>query len=512
MDTTHQDYPYLYFTAVNRGVNPYLMQDNELWDSVNFWTERTMGAKKVRPGFTPFLNNPDSLPVKGLFYVKFPNGYVRLARVSGKTVYAVDPTTASTWGSSILTPITSNFVRPDFTILAAKGHIVDQISDTESHYIEWTDSAGTDTMTDTTYTSSTDTVVPYKGKVITTYHQRVYVGSPYYSPNVYKSRLSWSTIEYANWGSSPASPWTQDVTGIDITSANWRDIDQDYNGNIIKLTNINDRINIYKENQIYRYNESQVFSIFGMSPILGTIATVAETEEDYWLTDEGFFKTDGNTITPVSDGWYPIIKQIFANGLTPSKFVSAGANFLYFCYLGNITYDGQTISNAMFVYSTKFAEMSLWSLGFDVSSIGTYVNSSEDKIVVFGDTSGKTYYLDYSANDDAGTPITAYLRTKYFFFDSVTKENNIDKVHALATEGSEMNLQADPDFSGQYNDLLEISDVHSKTMKDMSDFGQFYTMSFRVSWNGKGNRPEFYGIVPGIIQSSVRMPSRGRGK
>src|SRR5690348_17040377 len=104
-----KEHPYLFFTNVNRGVSPYLMKDEELWDSINFWTEFTMGAKKVRPGLTPFLNNPDNMPVKGLFFLKFPNQKVRLARVSGKTIYAVDPTAVTTWGSGILTPIASNF-------------------------------------------------------------------------------------------------------------------------------------------------------------------------------------------------------------------------------------------------------------------------------------------------------------------------------------------------------------------------------------------------------------------
>jgi len=177
-----KSYPLMYFTSVNRRTNPFIMKDDELWDAVNFWTDRKIGEKKVRPGLTLFLNQVDSSPVKGFAYVKFQNTYKRLARFSANKIYAIDPDSASEWGTADHTLASGNFNKPDYTVLAAKVHVVDRISDSNSPYIHWTNSAGTDSFTETNDVSGADLVVPYSGSTITTLNKNDYDSSkcPFY--------------------------------------------------------------------------------------------------------------------------------------------------------------------------------------------------------------------------------------------------------------------------------------------------------------------------------------------
>lgn len=492
------EFPVMYIGNVNRRVNPYAMQDSELWDEVNWWTERTIGAKKVRPGLTRLFNQVDSNPVKGLFYVKFPGGSKRLVRLSGKSIYAIDPNSASTWGSAKITLTASGqWKRPDYTILAGKIHIVDKVTSNDFHYVEGNAS---DSYSDTNYVAGTpDVELPYKAATVAQFHRRIYVADPYDGSNEFASMLSWSSIDYLDKGSGATpNPWVTETTLIDVTYSSNREIDEDYNGNIFKLTNINDRLNIYKDEAIYRYNESQVFMLFGMSPIPGSVSTMKETLEDYFLTNEGFFKTDGNTITPLGQGWYDQIRQIFSNGIDLTKVCSGARNFLYFCFVGDVSYDGQTITNACFVYNIYTDELSLWSLGYQITSFGYYVNTSGDNVIVMGDVNGYVYELDYSANDDEGIPIKASFQTKYFYYDDPKNDNQLSSLHGFSIKGSEVEVYVDRDFSKNFQPYLTIDDRVVRSKKDLNEIGRFKSISYRFMWNGKGDRPEVYGFIPKI--------------
>lgn len=496
-------YPMMYFTSVNRRTSPYLMKDDELWDAVNFWTERRIGEKRARPGLTLFLDRVDTSAVKGFAYVKFQNTYKRLARFSGNKIYAIDPDSATSWGAADHTLASGNFNKPDYTTLAAKVHIVDRISDTNSPYIHWTNSAGSDSFTETNDVSGGDLVVPYSGATITTFHRRVYNGNVWdRATNIYRSRISWSSIDYVNNGSDPASPYVTDDT--DITTANFRNIDLDYKGTILKLTNINDRLNIYKEEGIYRYNESSVFELFGLSPIAGSIATMQETKEDFFFTNEGFFKTDGQTTTPIGDGWYPIIKEILENGITASKIHSYAVNFLYFCYMGDVTYEGKTLANACFVYNAFYDEMNLFSFNPDITAIGHYVNSSMEKVIIMGDSNGYTYKFDYTADTDNGVENQAYFQTKHYFFDSPHLKDLLSGLHSFANKGSGMKVSIIKDFGDNPINVGDVEKFFGDDKMDTNRLGYFKTISFKFYWSGKGKRPSLYGILPLIQQTSER--------
>lgn len=495
--------PHMVFGSVNRRTNPYLMKDDDLWDSLNFWTENKIGEKKARPGLTAILNNPDSSAVKGFAYVKFPNGYKRLARFSSNKIYAIDPDSATTWGTADHTLAAGNFVRPEYAVLSGKAHIVDRITTTNSPYIHWTNSAGTDSFTETNYVSSGNLVTPYSGSHIVPFHRRIFTGDVWdRSTNIYGSRISWSTIDYVDALSSPASPWS--IDDEDVSTANFRNVDIDYRGKIIKLTNINDRLNIYKEEGIYRYNESQMFDIFGLSPLEGTITTMDETKQDFFLTNEGFFKTDGKQTQAVGDGWYPYIKEMFANGIDTTKFHSYAVNFLYFCYMGNVSYAGKTIANACFVYNAYYDELSLWSFAKNITAIGHYVNSSKEKVIIMGDTNGVTYKLDYTASSDAGSVYGGFFRSKYFHYDDPKMQDLITELAGFGLPSSSIKILLDRDFMNEPKEVGEIRDYCNIMKIDPNKFGFFRTLAYQFSWDGTGARPSVYGIMPTLQVTSER--------
>jgi len=479
-------YPYFYWGKVNRVTNPYLMKDEELYDLVNFYTTE-LGSKKVRPGLTPYLNQADTSKVVHLSYSKLADAGKKLLRFSGNKVYAVDPTSASSWGSSIYTN-SVNWDRPESVAFASKVHIVDQHT-SSGQYLEYNGSS----ITERTTTSGTDTVVPYKGKTIVVYHGRVYVANSYYS-QFYRSYVSFSSVDYVDKGTSPSSPWT--TLSDDPASANYFPVDIDYKGSILKLTNINDRLNIYKEEGVYRFNEESLFAVFGVAPIDNTISTMEETREDYFLTSEGFYKSDGNTVSPVGEGWYLIIKEILKNGIDTSKVFSGSANYNYYCYLGNVTYDGQTLANACFVYNARYDEMWLWSFGQELSCFGYYIDNNGRKVTLFGSASGKVYKLDEDATTDDGTPIFAYFRSKYYYFDDLTLWNYLSEIYPYTRQNtSGVKILVDRDFQNDYQELNVDFDRKDSSKIDYDSIGRFKSLSIKVAYDGKGKQPVIDGFV-----------------
>ena len=510
--TEDKKYPYFYFTTVNRRVDPYDVKDQELYDSVNWWTEYQAGGKRVRPGYTPFMDRIDNNPVTGFAFIRFPNGYNRLARISGPSIYTIDPNVAATWGAPTKT-IADTFVAPDSTILQAICHIVTQVSLTNSHYLEWINVAGVDSITDTNYLSGGgDVVVPYRARCCQEYHRRVYVGSPYDASGLYGSNIDWSSIDYVNNVSGgAATPWSEVLD--DVSTANLTPIDSDYKGSIRKLTTVNDMLAIYKQGGVYLFNESSIRPFFGLSPYQGSIANMDENQTDYFFTNEGFFSNNGQAVNPVGEGWYPIIKQILANGIDMTKIRSLAINFLYFCFMGNVTYDGNTINNAMWVYNAYFDELSLWSMGHQITALGSYVDLFGNKQVVMGDVNGFTYKLDYSANDDAGIAIQASMKSKYFFFDEPDKQDQLSEVYGFTDPfGGELELSFDQDFNGEYKfPWMSMMGFKTKQKRDPSYVGGFNMLSFKVYWNGRGTRPGFYGIILNIKQDSERIQGKKGG-
>ena len=79
-------------------VNPFQQQDFECNLLLNFYS-RKYGSKKVRYGYTKFLDNPDNSPVRNLFFYNFPTS-LGLIRVSGEKTY-VTTSQQGTWGPNI---------------------------------------------------------------------------------------------------------------------------------------------------------------------------------------------------------------------------------------------------------------------------------------------------------------------------------------------------------------------------------------------------------------------------
>jgi hypothetical protein len=505
--STDKKYPYMFFTQVNRRVNPYSMQDFELFDSVNWWTERRVGAKKVRPGYKVVFDNPDSQPVKGLFYEKFPNGTRRLVRVSGKYIYAIDPLVATSFGSAKLTLSSGHaFVRPEAAVLNNLIHIVSKVSSTEFHYVE---GGPTDTYTDTNYTSGTDPVVPYKALTCVMYHRRIYTADNY-DTSEYSSFFSYSTVDYVNDGTSPASPWSSQAVAVDPSWAYNTPVDKDSAGQILKLTSINDKLQIYKEHGIYMYtdNPPTIFNIFGLGAIQGSIATMQNTKQDYFLTNEGFFVSDGNSVKQVGEGWYDHIKQMFQNTsvvLDPTQIHSFSVGFLYFCYLGTVGYDGRILQNACFVFNAYYNEMYLFNFGHHITCFGSYPTATQDDAILLGDVNGNVYQFDFTdtTNSDATVPISAWFDSKYYYFDAPETKNQLQAVYSYGTLGSEVTLMVDKDYRREYKySASDVVKFGSKAGVDPSDVGFFKCLSIRFQWNGAGVRPEVWGAEPDVVQKS----------
>jgi len=86
------------FDGIQRDVSPLLAKKSDLLNCENWYTRR-YGAKKVRFGYTQFLDNVDSSPVRELIFYRLPS-YQGVLRISGSKTYNW-PLSGAGWGSSV---------------------------------------------------------------------------------------------------------------------------------------------------------------------------------------------------------------------------------------------------------------------------------------------------------------------------------------------------------------------------------------------------------------------------
>jgi len=87
--------------GLNHRINPFILREGECLQLLNLQTQ-PIGAKTTRPGYTTFLNNPDSKEVKTLISFDGETGVRSQLRFSGGKYYRHDThSTSLTWGTGV---------------------------------------------------------------------------------------------------------------------------------------------------------------------------------------------------------------------------------------------------------------------------------------------------------------------------------------------------------------------------------------------------------------------------
>jgi len=364
--------------GVNTFVNPLIKNNSDLIRAVNVDSE-PFGAKSKRTGYITYLGTADNSQVNTLFdWTKNDGTTQYLYRASGTKLYY------STQGTGAWT------VCGNGTITSG-GHVAHAVL---NNTLMIADGVGSTRYT-TTGTSFTNGTLAPVATSLAQYQNRIYAAGT-------SSTLFYSTTSDAtNWNTSG----TSDSSSLDIPGA----------GKLSKIFTVADRLVATKNSGLmYRWDG---YSLVDTATRLGPSSpySVAESEGYYmWVNRLGHFGYGGNKPQLLSNA---VQKQFYNNsgsgvvGTTFNTMPATVHRYDYLATLGTVTDDftGETINNAILKYSFQKNQYLNWQFANVPTAYHSYVDTSGNQQLIFGDSTGQCYKLSGTATTDNGNAIESVM-------------------------------------------------------------------------------------------------------
>lgn len=535
-------------SAINKDVNPFMAKTSELTYVKNFYS-RIYGAKKVRFGYGKLLDNPDESAVKSL--IPYDLGDKKgLLRYSDKKLYNADMSdgqdwlTTTSWGSMIK-EFSEDSPLPYATLMGTSLFL--HIGNKTDGYYTWDG---------TTFKRQRGTYVP-SPTALASWNSRIFADVN--ELTLAQSAISFDLNGYSVTGTASVVNGDATVTGANtlfnadlttitslliegvsyriasITDNTHLELDIPYagasasgltlktsysadpfflnsndpagggtspmtagrDGKIIKITSSSDRINIYKQYGVYRYNGQSFFRM----PFTGHILDVCTSKDDidYIFTSQGIYKNNGSSIEPADMGINTIILDTFRDiGVQLPKSVSVG-NYTVF-YVGTIKVGRDTIQNAAFVHHERWDIWDIWEMGHAMTCFGYYDDpNTNERIMVSGDANGNTYKWGEEYSSDDGEPINYDMRTHYNVFEDPYRDKIADRYSLAVDNWNGATIQFATDFKDDYYGKEQGASVGYLTKDYFNEkIRTFQALAIRVFGSTTSNRPEVHGYSVGF--------------
>ena len=453
--------------GMHRNVSIFSVLKGE-WKKIVNWDIDKKGCLTKRKGYEPRLNAPDNSEILSL--IPFEVGSVRkliMINASGN-LYVADPATDSTWGTAILTGLNTS-ARWTATVLH--------------------DSAGTGYMIlgngyQVYKTSDATTFSAVSGAPLAKYwcsfQERVFAaGVP-----ADKDVLHWCSIgDLTNWSA---------VSPSDSSSLN---IDKHSGGVIRAIRTINDRVVIWKQDRMKRYDEEYLRTLRASNGVDAPYS-ISEVDGMAFSLDRNAIRLyDGNSPIEISEKIKDLIDGIDFSDANKERICGKVFKEKYFLATGDINdEDGNTIANAWIVYDYNKNAFWLYSLEKKATAMTKLMCSDGVERLYFGSTNGQIYQM-FSGDTDNGTEIEAMLEGHVFY--PVGPENYIQpKEFIIASKyGHQIKAQITDDYA---DNTITIGEYDKPV--DSNLIGELGSNVLGVRINivhATKGRPIFYGFSLG---------------
>jgi hypothetical protein len=488
--------------GVNLSVSRLLMADNECFTIQNGELEKIGSITKVR-GYTQRGADVNTgYNILGAIGANKSTGVQKQIVIcddaASSDAYTYNPIT-NTWTPHVLS-LTSG-AKAEFEPFLDGFFMVNFEDATRwNNFTQW--------YTDTNVTGAA------KAKYIKQYHARIYLAYVVTGGTTYPSRITYSNLP-------DGSPMT--LTWDDTT--NYFDVATD-DGDVIKALEVNsDRLLIFKENSLYRYDDSNLYQVPGAP---GTVSQRSVKNIEGWtlyLHSTGVYGYDGATSKLLSRRIKDIIEGISTKNFTNACAYVKGDH--YYLYLGDIVNNkvGLTINNCLLDYDISKNAFTWKTLEKDPliffeyrddrsgvtynDATLTYNDSnttyngliSAEQRIYFGDIAGGVYEVDSGRSFD-GTDISFLIETKDFYLDYPSNWKLFQKVNVLVNSGKGVMIQYRLDDK-DWQTLGKVDKTQTELIFPSAARGQ--RIRFRISDISSGDRFSFEGldiyyVIEGLIE------------
>jgi len=295
-------------------------------------------------------------------------------------------------------------------------------------------------LTDTTFSTSTNVTNMPQGKYILKYFDRLYVlnckiGATTYPYSAYYSEIpSGGTL---TWTPSAINVgYGEEITG---GAVNW------------------DRMVVFTDQKAYMYDGSSFKQVWDIGAYHRTVKNngvfmVFCNQTNVWVTTGGQPKPIGGKII-----------DFIRNG-TPSSFFAEVVDEEYNLYVGTVTVDGITYSNCKCTYNFATQSWRWRELYDDMSVFAKYIDSGKQRLYMGcadGDVMNKAKYTDNTLiSADDGNDIASYFELAPIYVGNLTTEKEIKQLRAFSERAQGMKL------SGR------VIDTNSRVASDFKPIGE----------------------------------------
>lgn len=240
----------------------------------------------------------------------------------------------------------------------------------------------------------------------------------------------------------------------DLTN-NWFDVNPDDGDEITGLENNGNRLLIFKNRAMYRWTYGQVEPdrLIGVgTSSQESVKTNFDLGITFFANRWGIYAYTGGRPKLISR---KIQKYVDAVSDWTNVFGEVDQDH-YYLAVGNLTVDGRTFTNSMFVYHISLDAWTIYTTATPVKWMARLMPTSPVENIYFGDNTGRTYLFLTGAIDNA-TDISGEILTKEYTlsFPEITTLNDI---YVFAQQRINAQVKYNLDRKGDFkptSDLIE---------------------------------------------------------
>jgi len=318
----------------------------------------------------------------------------------------------------------------------------------------------------TAWSTTTDVTNAPKARYIIPYLNRLYLGECKVGSSEYASRVYYSSLP---------DPSTSAITWDVSDTGNWFEVNPD-DGDSIKGLGVNaNRLLVFKENSLYRYDTNTLYEVPGCP---GTVSQrTVKNIQGYtiYLHSSGVWAYDGSTSQLISRPMQQYIEGM--NTLNLSEACAYVRGDHYYCFIGNVINSAEGINEENVLLDFDVSKKS-WTF-HNLNNVPTiFIDYKDDRSNVEYDSATVTYdsadttydggivnesrafmgtnagkvWQFLNGNNDAGTGIRFEVITKEIFLSNRDAIKNLYKLMVYTRKGTSLMVQYKID-SGQWISL-----------------------------------------------------------
>lgn len=442
-------------TNLSGGINvktaPIILKDSETELILNYHLDN-IGSLTKRNGYSIYLTQPVAgKSCNGLYQFNDTSGntseQLYVANNSAGTNGVIYYNNSGTWTAALSTDTASKKTRfatfIDYVFRVNGTDVVKSSTDG----ITW----GT--------TNCPATITP---AFIANFQDRVYLSN---GGSATASRVWFSSLP-----SSGAITWT--------TASDYFDVNPDDGDQITALENNGNRLLIFKNRAMYRWT----FGATEPDRLIGAGTSSQESVKTNFDLGITFFANQRG-IYAYTGGRPKLVSRKI------QKFIDAVSDWTnvfgevdidhYYLYVGNITVDGRTFTNSMFVYHISLDAWTVYTFATPITWMSRLMPTSPVENIYFGSNDGRTYQFLSGTNDNTSS-INGEVLTKEYLL-AFPEKVKLMSIYLISQQRVNMDVRYQFNRGG---DFKTLNDVEGRFYKfRVPDYDECRSIRLRITDN-----------------------------